>query len=67
MASNTATKTIPADQLITAEEIAKRLKITPTSVYRYAKQGLISYHQIGGCKRFTESDYADFLAKTRCG
>ena len=57
----------PQQKLLKPEQVAEILGVTKTSVYRYAKQGLLPYHQFGRSVRFSEEDLAKFLKRTRQG
>jgi excisionase family DNA binding protein len=47
--------------LITAEEVATLLKVSPKSIYRWAKDGLLPAFREGRLVRFLESDVEAFV------
>ena len=47
--------------LITAEEIAAALKVSPKSIYRWASEGRIPAFREGRLIRFMESDVETFV------
>jgi len=52
--------------LVTAEEVAALLKVSPKSIYRWAKEGLLPAFREGRLVRFRESDVETFV-KDRVG
>lgn len=53
------------EEMHTAEEIAKMLRVSPKTVYRLIERGEIVAHKIGGQFRVSDSDLQDFLIKSR--
>ncbi len=47
--------------LITAEEIAEILKVSPKSIYRWASEGRLPAFREGRLIRFLESDVEEFV------
>lgn len=47
--------------LITAEEIAAFLKVSPKSIYRWASEGRLPAFREGRLIRFLESDVEEFI------
>ncbi len=47
--------------LITAEEIAALLKVSPKSIYRWASEGRLPAFREGRLIRFLESDVEEFV------
>ena len=47
--------------LITAEQIAELLKVSPKSIYRWASEGRLPAFREGRLIRFLESDVAIFV------
>lgn len=45
-----------AAALLTAEEVAKRLRVSPVSIYRWGKAGVLPSVTIGGVVRFRTAD-----------
>jgi excisionase family DNA binding protein len=58
MGIHTDLLTIP---LVTAEEVAAVLKVSPKSVYRWAQQGRLPAFREGRLIRFRESDVEAFI------
>lgn len=51
-------------ELLTAEEVAKILKVTPSAIFKWAKKGdLPSYRINEKCLRFKTQDIAAFIEK----
>ncbi|MHB8730845.1 MAG: helix-turn-helix domain-containing protein [bacterium] len=53
--------TVLSTVLITAEEIAALLKVSPKSIYRWASEGRLPAFREGRLVRFLESDVEDFV------
>lgn len=49
------------DELLTAEEVGKFLKVTPQWVYQRKAQGKIPYKKIGGSIRFVKSELIEWV------
>ncbi len=47
--------------LVTAEEVATLLKVSPKSIYRWAKEGILPAFREGRLVRFLESDVETFV------
>jgi excisionase family DNA binding protein len=47
--------------LVTAEEIAVLLKVSPKSIYRWASEGRLPAFREGRVIRFLESDVKEFV------
>jgi len=52
--------------LVTAEEVAALLKVSPKSIYRWARDGILPAFREGRLIRFVESDVEAFI-KDRVG
>lgn len=52
---------VVADRLLTVEQVAKRLKYSKMTVYRYIKAGKMTSYKIGKEYRIKESDLEKFL------
>jgi excisionase family DNA binding protein len=52
-------------ELLTIKEVARLLKISPTSVRRLQQGRHIPFIKVGGSVRFSKSDILDFLKKGR--
>jgi len=52
------------DNLYTVEQVAKKLKVSKITVYRFIKKGKIRASKIGKEYRVKESNLEDFLKKT---
>lgn len=53
--------------LLTADEVAQALRVKTSSVYRWAKVGVLPEVRIGGVVRFRREDVETLLAGTRAG
>jgi len=53
------------DDLLTADEVAERLRTTPRFVRRLVAERRIAFTKVGKFVRFTSSDVDDYLAKGR--
>ena len=54
------------DRLLTAPEVAKRLGVSRTTIWRWSKNKLLTVYQLpGGQVRIRESDLEDFIEKHR--
>jgi len=52
------------EQLLTAEEVAKILKVSPSAIFKWAKRGIIpSYRIHEKCLRFKKPDIEAFVEK----
>jgi excisionase family DNA binding protein len=49
-------------ELFTVKEVAEKLKISVSSVYRYVENGLLPHKKLGVNVRFTEEHITAFLA-----
>lgn len=47
--------------MLTVEEVAERLKVTPRTVYRWINEGKLKALKIQGIVRITEETYLNFL------
>ena len=45
-----------AEQLMTAEEVMQALKVSSVTLWRYAKQGILTPKYIGGAKKFLTAE-----------
>ncbi len=52
-------------ELLTLEDVAKRLDVPPRFVRRLVAERRITYHKVGRYVRFHERDIADYLAANR--
>ncbi len=50
-------------QILTVKELAKYIKLTTVTIYKYVKMGAIPAHKIGGVWRF-DKDQIDELIKS---
>ncbi len=50
-------------QILTVKELAKYIKLTTVTIYKYVKMGAIPAHKIGGVWRF-DKDQIDELMKS---
>ena len=44
------------EQLMTAEEVMQTLKVSSVTLWRYAKQGILTPKYIGGAKKFLTAE-----------
>ena len=52
------------EELLTAEEVAKILKVSPSAIFKWAKKGvIISYRINEKCLRFKKPDIEEFIEK----
>ena len=50
------------EELLTADEVAKILKVSPSAVFKWAKRGIITSYRIHEkCLRFKEEDIRTFI------
>ena len=47
----------------TAKELAARLQLTETTIYRMARRGELPYYTIGRSMRFRQDDVEEFLKR----
>jgi excisionase family DNA binding protein len=52
-------------ELLSLEEVAKRLDVPPRFVRRLVAERRMTYHKVGRYVRFHERDIADYLAANR--
>jgi len=52
-------------ELLSLEEVAKRLDVPPRFVRRLVAERRITHHKVGRYVRFHERDIADYLAANR--
>ena len=52
---------------LTTEEVAKYLKVSTVTVYRYADQGILKKHKIGRFNRFKKSEVDAAVTASREG
>jgi len=50
--------------ILTVSELAKKLQISTSTVYKYAESGKIPSFKIGSTLRFLENEIDDYLKKT---
>jgi excisionase family DNA binding protein len=53
------------EDLLTADEISKMLKVSKIAVYQWARRGLLPHYKIEKCIRFAREDIQVFLRKRR--
>lgn len=51
--------------MLTVKQVAERLSVSPSKVYRLIETGQLAHHRIGGSIRMTEEQVATFLEATR--
>ena len=55
-----------ADKLVPVSEAARFLGVSPTTLYRYDKSGVLNaYRTAGGHRRYSLSELANFLVESR--
>ena len=47
--------------LLTVDQVALMLQVSPSTVYRLVKQGALACRSIGRAKRFTSEDVASYV------
>lgn len=52
------------EELFTIQEVAVKLKLSTSTLYRYVETGKIPHKKIGRKIRFTNSHVNDFLSKS---
>ena len=53
------------DELLTPEEVAKRLKVAKVTPYQWAQRGVLPYYKLEGVVRFRLQDIKDFVRSGR--
>ena len=51
--------------MLTVEQVAERLAVSPKTVRRWIKDHELSIHRLGGAIRVSESDLSSFLNRHR--
>jgi len=51
------------EELFTLQEVAVKLKLSASTLYRYVENGIIQHQKIGRKIRFTNANINDFLTK----
>ena len=51
--------------MLNVKEVAGRLSLSPSKVYRLIENREIAHHRIGGAIRVTEEQIAEYLADTK--
>jgi len=51
------------EELFTLQEVAVKLKLSTSTLYRYVENGIIQHQKIGRKIRFTNANINDFLVK----
>jgi excisionase family DNA binding protein len=49
------------DNILTVNDVAKKLQMSPSTIYKMAEQGKIPSFKIGTCRRFFEEEIIKFL------
>jgi excisionase family DNA binding protein len=49
------------ENIFTVNDVAKKLKMSTSAIYKMAESGRIPSMKIGSCRRFTEEQIAAFL------
>ena len=55
----------PTIELVTRDELARMLKISPAGVYRLVAQRQIPFHKVGRSIRFDKIDILTYLKQNR--
>lgn len=53
------------DELLSPKELARILRISPVTAYKWAERGIIPHYKLGGVVRFARDDVLDFLQKRK--
>ena len=56
---------VGSDEIITAEDVAKLLKVAPSTVYAWVRDGKLRHHRLGRCIRFYKSDVLDWFESNK--
>jgi PTS system nitrogen regulatory IIA component len=48
--------------VLTIDDVAKKLQMSTSTIYKYAEKGKIPSFKIGSCRRFTEEHLESFLS-----
>jgi PTS system nitrogen regulatory IIA component len=59
-----ASKGVPMKNILTINELAEKLKMSVSTLYKYAEKGKIPSIKIGTCRRFIEEEIYEFI--NRC-
>ena len=51
--------------MLNVKDVANRLALSPSKVYRLIEDREIAHHRIGGAIRVTEEQIAEYLAETK--
>lgn len=51
--------------MLNVKDVADRLALSPSKVYRLIENREIAHHRIGGAIRVTEEQIAEYLAETK--
>ena len=51
--------------LVSVREVAERLGVSETTVYRLTERRLLPFYRVAGCLRFTPEDVDAYLANGR--
>jgi len=55
------------ENILTIEDVARKLRISKSTVYKYAEADKIPSFKIGSCRRFFESEIERYLELLRKG
>jgi excisionase family DNA binding protein len=55
------------DQILTVKELAKYLKLTEVTIYKYVKEGNIPAHRVGSRWRFDKDKIDEWLRRKEEG
>ena len=55
------------DKVLTVKEAANVLAVSAATVYRWAREGLLPRHKMGGSVRFTLEDLERFFKQSKEG
>jgi excisionase family DNA binding protein len=55
------------DQILTVKELAKYLKLTEVTIYKYVKEGNIPAHRLGSRWRFDKDKIDEWLRRKEEG
>jgi len=51
------------EELFTLQEVAVKLKLSASTLYRYVEKGIMQHQKIGRKIRFTNANINDFLSR----
>jgi excisionase family DNA binding protein len=53
------------EELLSPKELARILRISPVTAYKWAERGIIPHYKLEGVVRFSRDDVLDYLQKRK--